>query len=152
MSIIYPIGAGQAGSTPRIDLGSAQPAVLTDLGQAAAAGRPGASGLSDVNSLVGEFLKNLGLENNQNLKLLLGFLVLLALIEGQQGQSSNDQSGEQLLAGLGRLAVAVGLASSPSSGTAIDSQQAANLTVVSQRIEWTSISATWSSGSFDSYA
>lgn len=156
MSIIQPIGTGAASQASRLNLGQTQPAVLTDLGGAAsigqAGGARGASGLTDVNSLVGDFLRNLGLEENKNLKMLLGFLVLLALLEGQQGQSGQDKSGEQALAGLGRLAVAVGLASSASSGAAIDSQQGSNLTVISQRIEFTSISATWSGSSFDSYA
>lgn len=153
MNPVSPIGSWHAGPTSRIDLpaltlgqSAGAAALHGTAGAGAATGLAGAGRAGDIHAAVGQFLQALGggLQDDQTLRMILGLIILMALLDKTGKQS---EAGSEMLNNLGRLASSL---SGAGTATSIEIHQSSTIIVASQS---TTISAVrGGSGSLDSYA
>ena len=109
-----------------------------------AAGTADLSRASDIQAAVGQFLESLGggLQSDKALRMMLGLLILMAMLDKSGGGSGGASQAISDMAGL---------AAGGASATSIEIRQSSTIIVASQSISVSGMQMQGSGGSLDTY-
>jgi hypothetical protein len=155
MNPISPIGAGYSGPAAGLRLTGAPAGGAGSASRASNLILPGtgaAAGLSNVQTALTDLMQSLGLEDDKMLRMMLGLIILMALL---QGSGSEGEAGAQAMANLGQQVGNLLYLGFDASYTSLQIEQTTTLTLSTENIQSVMLAQNAGSalgGAYDAFA